>query len=324
MNTFLKWLAGAAMLSVATITVQAQQYPEKPITIIVPYSAGGVTDLIGRLIAEKMSKQMDQPVLVENKPGAGGNIGTALVARSKPDGYTLLMMIDAGTIAPALYTELDFDPIKSFAPITMLASAGQLIVAYPSFGPSNMPQLVAAAKAKPNTIFYAVPALGTSHHLGMEQLKAETGMQMQAVPFKGGGQAINALVSGHVPLGIIGIAPALPHIRAGTLKALAVTSAKRTAVLPDVPTVSESVAPGFESFNWFALLAPAGTPTAIIERLHSEAVEAMRAPGVKERLAALGVEVTLSDKPADLMSFMRKDILKWPPIVKASHMNKVN
>lgn len=320
MQTFLKWLAGTAMLSAATLSVQAEQYPERAINIVVPFSAGGVTDVIGRTVGEKMSKQMGQPVLVENKPGAGGNIGAAFVAGSKPDGYTLLMLIDAGTIAPALYPKLNYDPIRSFAPITMLGTGAHLVVAHPSFGPSNLQQLISAAKANPNTIFFASSGTGTSQHLGMERLKTATGMQIQHVPYKGGGEAINALVAGQVPFGMIGIAPALPHIRAGTLKALAIASARRSALLPDVPTVSESGVPGFESFNWFALVAPAGTPSAITERIHAEASKAMRGPGMADRLAALGVEVTLSDKPADLTRFIREDIVKWPPIVKASNI----
>lgn len=320
MKTFLKRVAAAAMLAAATLSAQAQQYPDHPITIVVPYSPGGVTDVIGRLLGEEMGKQMGQAVVVENKAGAGGNIGNAFVAGSKPDGYTLLMMIDAGTIAPALYPRLSYDPIKSFVPITMLATGAHLIVAQPSFGPNKLQQLIAAAKAKPNTIFFASSGTGTSQHLGMERLKTATGMQIQHVPYKGGGQAINALVAGQVPLGMIGIAPALPHLRAGTLKALAITSARRSPLLPEVPTVSESGVPGFESFNWFALLAPAGTPAAITQRLHDEAVKAMRAPGMAERFAALGVEVTLSDKPADLTRFMREDIVKWPAIVKANNI----
>ena len=184
MHAFLKWLAGTAMLATATLSVQAEQYPEHPINIVVPSFAGGVTDVIGRTVGEKMSKQLGQPVLVENKPGAGGNIGAAYVAGSKPDGYTLLMLIDAGTIAPALYPKLNFDPIRSFAPITMLATGAHLLVAHPSFGPSNLQQLISAAKANPNTIFYASSGTGTSQHLGMERLKTATGMQIQHVPYK--------------------------------------------------------------------------------------------------------------------------------------------
>ncbi len=318
MKRYLKWSTGAVLLAVAPMFAQAQQYPERNVNLVVPYSPGGVTDVIARMAGEKMSKQMGHAVVVENKPGAGGNIGAAVVAGAKPDGYTLLMMIDAGTIAPALYPNLNFDPIKSFAPITMLATGAHLVVANPSFGPNNLQQLIAAAKASPNTIFFASSGSGTSQHLGMERLKSATGMQIQHVPYKGGGEAIAALVSGQVPLGIIGIAPALPHIRAGTLKALAITSTKRSALLHEVPTVNESGVPGFDSFNWFALLAPAGTPAAITDRLHAEATKAMRSHGMSERLAALGVEVVLSDKPADLTTFLREDIVKWPPIIKAS------
>lgn len=320
-----RFAAAAGGLVLATTlapfaSVAQEAWPAKPITIIVPYAPGGVTDALARVVATKMADQLGQPVLVENKAGGNGLIGTDYVAGAKPDGYTLVMMIDTNTIAPALYPKLNHDPIRSFAPITMLAKASQVIVAHPSFAAASLKDLIAVAKGSPAPIFYASAGTGTSHHLGMERLRLMTEMKLQHVPYKGGGQAIVDLLGGQVKVGIIGIAPALPHIRAGKLKALAVTGLQRSPVLPDVPTVAESGITNFESFNWFGLLAPANTPPAIISQLHLVTVKVMRDPALAERFAAMPVEVATSVAPADFGKFMVEDVAKWPPIVKISNV----
>lgn len=307
-------------LALPFAAVAQDNWPARPVTIVVPYAPGGVTDNIARTIAPRLTEALKQPVLVENKAGGNGLIGTDAVARAKPDGYTLVMMIDTNTIAPSLYPALNHHPLNSFEPITLMATASQIIVAHPSFAPANFREMLARAKSSADPIFYASSGTGTSMHLGMEQLRMLTGINVQHVPYKGGGQAITDLLSGQVQLGIIGIAPALPHVRTGRLKALAVTGQKRSLVLPDVPTVREQGLPGFESFNWFGLLAPAGTPQRIVERLHAEVVNVMRSPELAERFEKMPVEVTTSATPAAFAKFLADDIARWPPIVSAGNV----
>ena len=320
MKPTFRWLVAAALAALGSYASAQEAWPSRPVTVVVPYAPGGVTDAIARTIAQPLSQALGQQVLVENKAGGNGLIGTDFVANAKPDGYTLVMMIDTNTIAPSLYPKLNHDPLKSFTPITMLAKASQIIVAHPSFAPNTLQDLIATARTASTPIFYASPGNGTSHHLGMERLKLMTHAKLQHVPYKGGGQAVTDLLAGHVPVGIIGIAPALPHVKAGKLKALAVTGQKRSPVLPDVPTAQESGLAGFESFNWFGLLAPAGTPQPIINRLHAEVVKVMRSPELAERFATMPVEVTTSERPADFGKFMAADVAKWPPIVKAANV----
>ena len=294
----------------------AQPYPSKAVTIVVPYAPGGVTDVVARLFAQKLSVKMGQPFIVENKAGAGGTIGTDYVSRAQPNGYTLVMMIDTNTIAPALYAKVGSDPIKDFAPITMLAIGPHIIVAHPSFAPNTIKELIDFAKQHPGEP-YASSGNGTAQNLGMEALKLKAGIDLRHVPYKGGGQAINDVVGGQVKVAILGLAPVLPFLKSGQLKAIAVTGEKRSAILPNVPTVAETV-PGFATLQWFAALAPAGTPADIVERLHKEFVQVARDPEVEQRLAGVGLEVRTSATPADLRHFMEQDLPKWPPLIKAA------
>lgn len=323
MSPVVRWLAAVITLvstlaSVATPPAAAEDYPTRPIVIVVPYAPGGVTDVLTRIAGNRLGELLKQPVLVENKPGGGGLVGTDFVARSNPDGYTLAMMIDTNTIAPSLYAHLNFDPIKDFAPVSLMAEAPQVIVANPNFPPNNIQELVAYAKTRPDTIFFASPGVGTSHHLGMERLMSLAGIKLHHVPYKGGGQAVNDVISGQVPLGILGVAPTLAQIKAGTLKALGVTSLQRLPALPNVPTVAESGFAGFETFNWFGLLAPAQTPAPIVQKLHDEIVKVMHDPTLKQRFDALSLEVVTSKDPDDFRRFMIDDARKWSEIVKAS------
>ena len=311
-------IVGAALVFAFWSTVtSAQSYPAKPITIVVPYAPGGVTDVLSRIFAQKLSEQMGKQVTVENKPGAGGNIGTDFVARSAPDGYTIVMMIDTNTIAPALYAKLNSDPIKDFAPITLVAIGAHIIVAHPSFPGNTVKDLIDYVKQHPGEP-YASSGNGTAQHLGMELFKMMTGVNLQHVPYKGGGQAIIDLVGGQVKVAILGIAPVLAFVKAGKLKAIAVTGEKRSSTLPNVPTVMESGVPGFSTLQWFGALAPAGTPAPIIARLHAEFLKAAQDPGVVEKLAAISLDVRTSPTPEDLTRFMKEDMPKWPPIVKAA------
>lgn len=310
-------VAACTLLVVNAAPVLAQTYPTKPITIIVGFAPGGVTDVISRLFAQKLSEQLGQTVVVENKPGSGGNIATDFVARAAPDGYTLQMWLDSNTIAPALYKKLNHDPLKDFTHISLLAVGSHVIVAHPSFGPNNMKELIEYVKANPG-LPYASSGNGTAQHLGGEQLKMLTGINMTHIPYKGGGQAINDVVGGQVKVAVLGLAPVLPHIKAGKLKALAITGDKRSDALPGVPTVVESGVPGFTTLQWFGVVAPAGTPAPVIARLHSEFAKAAKDPMIIERLNAVGLEVSVSPAPADLTKFLRDDMAKWPPIVKAA------
>ena len=311
-------IVGAALVfAFWSAVTSAQSYPAKPITIVVPYAPGGVTDVLSRIFAHKLSEQMGKQVTVENKPGAGGNIGTDFVARSAPDGYTIVMMIDTNTIAPALYAKLNSDPIKDFAPITLVAIGAHIIVAHPSFPGNTVKDLIDYVKQHPGEP-YASSGNGTAQHLGMERFKMMTGVNLQHVPYKGGGQAIIDLVGGQVKVAILGIAPVLAFVKAGKLKAIAVTGEKRSSTLPNVPTVMESGVPGFSTLQWFGALAPAGTPAPIIARLHAEFLKAAQDPGVVEKLAAISLDVRTSPTPEDLTRFMKEDMPKWPPIVKAA------
>ncbi len=312
------WIA-AAFLTVLLPVFDAvgQAYPTRPVTIVVGFAPGGVTDVISRIFAQKLSGQIGQQFIVENKPGAGGNIASDYVARAAPDGYTLQMWLDSNTIAPALYKKLNHDPQKDFAPVTLLAIGPHVIVAHPSFPPNNIKELIEYAKANPG-LPYASSGSGTAQHLGGEILKTATGINMVHIPYKGGGQAINDLVGGQVKLAVLGLAPVLPFIKAGKLKALAVTGDKRSEALPGVPTVSESGVPGFRTLQFFAVMAPAGTPQAIVMKLHDEFIKASKDPVIAERITAVGLEVSTSPTPADLAKFLRDDMAKWPPIVKAA------
>lgn len=290
-------------------------YPAKPVTIVVPYAPGGVTDVIARLVATKLGARMNQSFIVENKAGAGGTIGTDYVSRAKPDGYTLVIMIDTNTIAPALYTKLGSDPIKDFAPISLLATGPHIIVAHPSFGPSNMKELIDFAKAHPGEP-YASSGNGTGQNLGMEEIKLKAGIDLRHVPYKGGGQAINDVVGGQVKVAVLGLAPVLPFLKSGQLKAIALTGDKRSPILPNLATVGETL-PGFATLQWFAALAPAGTPPDVIAKLHDAFVQVAHDPEIEQRVAAIGLEVRTTT-PAELKKFMEADLPKWPPLVKAA------
>jgi tripartite-type tricarboxylate transporter receptor subunit TctC len=313
------WFALACLAAALPIgDAAAQAYPSaKPVTILVGFAPGGVTDVVSRLFGQKLSEQMNAQFVVENKPGAGGNIATDQLARSAPDGYTLQMWLDSNTIAPALYKKLNHDVTKDFAPVTLIAVGPHVIVAHPSFPPNNMKELIDYVKANPG-LPYASSGSGTAQHLGGEILKTQTGINMVHIPYKGGGQAINDVVGGQVKVAILGLAPVLPFVKSGKLKVLAVTGEKRSDALPGVPTVGETV-PGFKTLQYFAVMAPAGTPQPIITRLHDEFVKATKDPVIVEKLSAVGLEVQTSPTPADLTKFLREDMAKWPPIVKAAN-----
>jgi len=310
----------AAVLALLSIGAHAQQFPikGKPINLVVTFAAGGAMDLTARSMAAVMSESFGQ-VIVENRTGGGGLIGTDYVARAAPDGYTLLMFADVNVIAPAVYPKLNHDPIKDFAPITNSILGSHLIVAHPSLKANSLKELIELAKREPGKLTFGSPGTATPQHLAGELFKQQAGgLDIQHVPYRGGGQLITDLVGGQIPLGLIGLPPTLPHIRAGRLKALAVTARKRSPSLPDVPTVEEAGLAGYETVQWFGPVAPAGTPKPVIERLFAEFTKALKNPVVVERLSGAGLEVAPSASPEAYGQFIRAEYARWPAIVKAA------
>ncbi len=314
----MKRILAAAALAVFSGSAGAQQFPAKPIHLVVTFAAGGAMDLTARSMAAVMSESFGQ-VVVENRTGGGGLVGTDYVARAAPDGYTLVMYADVNVIAPFVYKKLNHDPIKDFAPITNAILGTHLIVGHPSVKANNLRELIELAKREPGKLTFGSPGTATPQHLAGELFKQQAGgLDIQHVPYRGGGQLIGDLVGGQVPLGLIGLPPTLPHIKAGKLKVFAVTARKRSPSLPDVPTVEEAGLPGYETVQWLGPAAPAGTPRAVINRLHAEFSKALRNPKVAERLSAAGLEVAPSDSPEAYAEFIRAEHARWPAIVKAA------
>jgi len=304
--------------TVALVAAQAQTWPTRPIRIIVAQAPGGVTDVVTRIIAQPLSDILGQAVVVEDRPGATGLVGTEVVARAAPDGYTLLSYVDANTILPFTMKHIDHDPDRSFAAITLVARGSHVIVANPSAPFSNLRELIDYAKAHPGDLSYASPGTGSPQHLATETLARETGIRITHIPYKGGGQAIVDVVAGNVPLGTVGLAPALPHLRAGKLKAIAVTGATRSPLLPDVATVAEVAVPGFSTVQWQGLTAPAGTPAQVIERLHQAMVEVMKRPDVVEKIRNQGLEAVSSASPDEFQQMIRTELKRLPAVVKSA------
>lgn len=310
-------LAAACALILAPV-VSAQTWPSRPIKIIVPHAPGGVTDVVARTLAQPLSEALGQPVVVENRAGAAGLLGTEVAAAAPADGYTLVMLVDTNTIFPSTVKSLRHDPATSFAPITLFGRGSHVLVAHPSLPVSNLQELVAYAKANPNELSFASPGTGSPQQLGFETIKLRSGINVVHIPYKGGGQAIIDVLGGQVKLGMVGMAPALPHIKAGKLKALAVTGKSRANVLPDVPTVAESGFPGFETGQWQGLAAPAGTPAVAVNRLHEELLKIMRQPAVAEKMASIGMDSSVSATPNDFAVMLQDELKRWPAIVKAA------
>ena len=317
MNTLAKILTAVA-LCVAAAAANAQAYPSRPIRFIVPFAPGGSTDTLARTLSTKLTEALGQQVVVDNRAGGNGNIGTDLVAHAVPDGYTILLGYIANlAIGPSLYTKLPFDPVKDFAPITQLAIAPNILVVHPSVPAKTFQEFIAYAKANPTKINFASAAVASPGHLSGELLNLAAGIHMQHVPYKGSGQAVVDLVGGQVQAMVSGMSSVMPHIKAGRLRPLAVTGAQRSPAVPDVPTIAESGFPKFEATAWYGVLAPARTPPAIITRLHDETVRALKMPDVKERLEFVGFEI-VGSTPAQFAAYIQSEIKKWAPVVKAS------
>jgi len=296
----------------------AQSYPDKPIRIVVTFPAGGPTDAVARPISQSLSSTWGQPVIIDNRGGAGGIVGTEIVAHSAPDGYNLLIGTAGGmSINPSLHAKLSYDPFKDFAPISMLVINPQILVMHPALAASNVRELVALAKSKPGQLNFASSGTGTATHLGLELFKAATGINVVHVPYKGGAPALTDLIAGQVQLLFISIPSVMPQVKAGRLKALAVSSARRSLSAPDVPTVAESGYPGFEYVNWNALFAPAATPRAIISKLNTEVVKIMRDPDLAQKLVGQGAEPA-PGTPEQLAQYMRVDFDRWRKVIRAA------
>jgi tripartite-type tricarboxylate transporter receptor subunit TctC len=314
-----RFLCSALMAGIAMVgglaQAQAQSYPNKPLRLVVTFPTGGAPDILARLFSEKA--QLGQPVVIDNKPGAGGNIGADIVARSPGDGYTLVMgTVGTHAINGALYDKLSFDMVKNFTPISLVASAPNLLVVNNDLPVKNVAELITYMKANPNKLSFGSPGIGTSVHVSGELFKSLTGTSMTHAPYKGRQYAIPDLIGGSIQLMFDNMPSALPMAREGKIRALAVTTAKRSNAAPEIPTVAETV-PGFEATTWFALFAPANTPRPVIDRLNAEVQRVYRLPEVQERLKSLGLEAVLSS-PDELARYQASEITKWAKVVKDS------
>jgi tripartite-type tricarboxylate transporter receptor subunit TctC len=313
-------IRGAAILSAiltgfAAAPAIAQNYPVKPIRIVVPFAPGGPNDILARLIGQKLTETWGQPVLADNRPGGGTVIGSELVAKSPPDGYTLLMVSTSHTSNPAL-RKLPYDPIRDLEPVILVASGPNVVLAHPSVPAKSVKELIAVAKARPDQVTYGSGGLGTSTHLSGAMLGLMGGAKMVHVPYKGAGPATIDLLSGQITWMVGTILPSMPHIRSGRLRALAVTGAKRSPVLPDVPPVADAL-PGFESVSWYGVAAPGGTPKDVVARLNQEIGRMLGSADMRERLAHEGAEV-MGGSPDRFGAFYRAEIAKWAKVIKAA------
>jgi tripartite-type tricarboxylate transporter receptor subunit TctC len=317
----LKILAAFAVAAGIALPAAAQNYPTKTIRVIVPYPAGGATDFFARLVFPKMGEALGQAVVVENRPGAGTAIGASEVARSAPDGYTLLLG-DAGTYAfnPTLYKKLSYDPVKDFAPVSLTGRFALILAVNPAMPAKSVKEFVAAAKSQPGKIDYGAPGPGSPIHLAMEFFKQRAGLTMTPIPYKGGADAMNDLLGGRISAMFPDIASGLPQIKGGKLRPLAVASAKRVAALPDLPTIAESGYPGFEAWAWQGFVAPAGTPKPVVAKLNGAFAKVMNDPAIKQRLSESGFEPQTST-PEEFARYMKSEIAKWAKVIRESHIS---
>ena len=306
----------ALLLSVlVSATSSAQTYPTRAIRLIVPFAAGGPTDVIARVVAQKLSESLGQQVVTENIPGAGGNTGVAMVARSSADGYTVLVVSTGFIVNPSMYAKIPYDPIKDFSPITLVAASPNVISVNPDFPAKSLKELVALVKANPGTYSFAQPATGSTPHLAGELFKLKYGLDLVTVPFNGAALAINSTIGGHTPIAFTALPPAMSNIKDGKLRGLAVLATQRSAALPDVPTNAEAGIPDLESDTLTGIVAPAGTPRDIIERWRSDIAKMVAAPDVKQRLETLGF-APVANTPEEFGERIRVEIAKWGKVVR--------
>jgi tripartite-type tricarboxylate transporter receptor subunit TctC len=320
-RAFILALGGAVMILPATAAA-AESFPTRPIRLVVPYPAGGGTDIVGRILGQKLHESLGQPIVIDNRGGAGGTIGTALAAKSAPDGYTLLLVPTSHVINPSIYAKLSYDTERDFAPITMVASAAILMAVHPRVPADTIVGFVEAAKARPQAIAnYGSAGAGTVFHLTGELFKRLTGLALQHVPYRGGAPTVTALLSGEIPLAFETMLALQPHIRAGTLRALAVTSPRRSAIMSEISSTAEAGFPQLVADNSYALFAPAGTPAPILMQLHDASVAALALPEIRDRLHEQGAEV-VGNSPAELTAYVAAEIPKWAALARQAGVKR--
>ena len=312
----------ALMMSLALLGVGgewafAQGYPARPIRLVVASSPGGASDILARMLGQKLSEELGQQVVVDNRGGASGVIGTDIVAKATPDGYTLLIIQPSLTINPSMMRKLPYDAIRDLAPVSLVVNAAQILTVNPAVPAKNVKDLIALAKAKPGQLMFGSPGVGGSPHLTAELFKLKAGIDMPQVPFKGSGMAFVSLISGEVSAAFSTVLSAMPHVKSGKIRPLAVTTLKRVQVLPDVPTMVESGVPGFETSQWFGILAPAGTPRRIVERLYQALARGSSSAEVKDRLTSQGVDV-VNKKPEEFAALIKRETVQWADVIKSA------
>ena len=306
----------AAFLVLLSVTAYGQDsWPSRPVRFILPFPPGGGTDILGRLIAERLSAGLGQPVVTENRGGAGGNVGAEAAARSSPDGYTIVLVAPSLAISPTLYSKINYDPVKDFAPVSLVATVPNVMITQASAPVQNLEEFIAFAKAKPGALNFGSGGAGTSNHLAGELFNIVTGAKLIHIPYKGVNLAMQDVLAGNVHLVFIGIPAAVPHIKAGKLRALALVAPQRSAALPEVPTVAEAGLRDFEVTTWYGVLAPAGTPRNVVSRLNAELGKIMHSPELKEKLAATGTE-PLTSTPEEFADYIKREIAKWGEVVR--------
>ena len=315
--TRLLQLSVAMLLAGGTVAAAAQGYPERPLRFLVPWPPGGGADNLGRIVSTVVSERLGQPVVIDNRPGAGGNIAAEVVSKAAPDGYTLLQANVSHAISISLYRKLNYDLERDFAPVTELASIPFLLAVSPSINAPTVKELIARAKAKPGELTYASSGVGGPSHLAMELFKSTAGVDIRHIPFKGGVPGATALMAGSVQAMFFTVSAALPLINTGRLKWLAIASASRSPLVPDLPTMAEAGLPGVEATTWFGVMVPRATSAAVMGKLHSAFVAALKTPDVRDRVVKQGFDIVGSD-PAQFAAFVKVEIPKWARVVKAS------
>ncbi|MPS28127.1 tripartite tricarboxylate transporter substrate binding protein [Pigmentiphaga sp.] len=311
------------MLAVALVAAvgpawPADGYPSRPIRIVIPFAPGGTVDILGRVLGEQLGTRLGQPVIIDNRPGAGGNIAAANVARADPDGYTLFLgSMGTQSMNGAIYAKLSFDPVADFAPITRLVTSANLLVVHSSIKANSVKELIDYLKARPGQVNYASAGIGSFNHISAVLFETMAGVKMTHVPYKSGGQALNSVLAGETQLVFQTIPAAVPFIQAGKLRALAVCSEERHPLFPDLPTASESGLPGFEINTWYGMLAPAATPRAVIDKLHGALVQTLQDPAIRKRLTELGLDAA-PDTPEQFAALIKTDAVKWGKVIKTA------
>ncbi len=312
--------AATALIAAASGSAfaQADAYPSKPIRIVVGYAPGGSTDIVARLLADKLGQELKQPVIVENRAGAGGNIGGEAVARAAPDGYTLLMAAAAQVVInPFIYPKMPFNPLKDLAPVTLVQNEHNLMVVTPAIPATNLKEFIAYAKANPDKVSFASPGNGSPAHLAGEMMNQAAGLKMLHVPYKGTGAAVTDLLAGNVTMSIDNMPPFVPHVKAGKLRALAVAGDKRASAMPELPTIAEAGLPGYSVQAWKGLMAPAGTPAPVIDKLQAAVVKILASPDLQKRMVDMGAE-PVGNSPEQFAAFIQKEGKKWGAVVKST------